>query len=101
VAKAFYTSWVDGRLDKLTTLNFPSYLLKTMFTYLNSWTFEASFQTDTTICSRMRAVVDQGGIILPVMFSLNDMPSPSVCVEFPFYADDTIVTATSISQRCL
>jgi hypothetical protein len=54
VAKACDTVWVDGFLYKLTALNFPSYLVKTISSYLNSRTFEASFQTPTSTC-RMRA----------------------------------------------
>ena len=34
VAKAFDTVWVDGLLYKLTTLNFPSYLVNTISCYL-------------------------------------------------------------------
>jgi hypothetical protein len=40
VAKAFYTVWVDGLLYKVTILNFPSYLVKTISSYLNGQTFE-------------------------------------------------------------
>ena len=45
----------------------------------------------------MRAVVAQGGIIPPFLFSLyiNDMPSPSQHVERAIYADDTAIIATS------
>jgi len=45
-AKAFDTVWV-GLLYKLTSLNFSSCLVKTISSYLNSRTFEASFQTAT------------------------------------------------------
>jgi hypothetical protein len=44
VAKAFDTVLVDALLYKLTILNFPSYLLNTVSSYLNSRTIEASFQ---------------------------------------------------------
>ena len=45
----------------------------------------------------MRAGVAQGGLIIPVLFSLyvNDMPSPSHHVELALYADDTAIKATS------
>jgi retron-type reverse transcriptase len=97
VAKAFDTIWVEGLLYKLTILNFPSYLVKTIPSYLNSWMFEASFQAATSTSRRMRAGVAQGGIISPVLFSLyaNDMPSPSRHVYLAVYADDTAITATS------
>jgi hypothetical protein len=41
VAKAFDTVWVDGLLYKLTILSFPSYLVKTISSYLKGRTFEA------------------------------------------------------------
>jgi hypothetical protein len=96
VAKAFDTEWVDGVLYKLTNLNFPSYLVKTISSYLKGRTFEASFQTATSTTRRMRAGVAQGGIT-PVLFSLyvNDMPTPSRHVELALYADDTAVIGTS------
>jgi hypothetical protein len=97
VAKAFDTLWVDGLLHRLTILNFPSYLLKTISSYLKGRTFDASFQTATSSSRRMRAGVIQGGIISPVIFSLyvNDMPSPPRHVELALYADDMAVVATS------
>jgi Reverse transcriptase (RNA-dependent DNA polymerase). len=60
VDKTFDTVWVDGLFHKLTVLNFPSYLVKTISSHLNSRTFEASFQTVTSTCRRMRADVAQG-----------------------------------------
>jgi len=43
LAKAFDTVWIDGLLYKLTLLNFPSYMVHTVLTYLWGRTFEASF----------------------------------------------------------
>jgi hypothetical protein len=43
VAKAFDAVWVKGLLYKLTVLNFPSYLVKTISSYLDSRTFQTSF----------------------------------------------------------
>jgi len=76
VAKAFYTVWIDGLLYKLTLLNFPSYIVHTISSYLKDRTFEASFQTATSSRRGMPAGVAQGGLISPVLFSLyvNDMP---------------------------
>jgi len=93
VAKAFDTVWVDGLLYKLKNLNFPSYLVKTISSYLNSRTFEASFQTATSTSRRMRAALPQGGIISPVLFSLyvNDTPSPSRHVELALCGRQAII----------
>jgi hypothetical protein len=48
VAKAFDTVWINGLLYKLTLLNFPSYIVHTISSYIWRWTFEASFQTATS-----------------------------------------------------
>ena len=96
VAKTFVTVWIDG-LYKLTLLNFPSYIVHTISSYLKDRTFEASFQTATSSRRGMRAGVAQGGLISPVLFSLyvNDMPPHSHHVELALYADDTAIIATS------
>jgi hypothetical protein len=97
VVKAFDTVWIDGLLYKLTLINFPSYIVHTISSYLRGRKFEASFQTATSSRRGMRAGVAQGGLIYLVLFSLyvNDMPSPSHQVELALYADDTAVIATS------
>ena len=95
MAKAFDTVWIEGLLYKLTLLNFPSYIVHTISSYLRGRTFESSFQTATSSRRGMRAGVAQGGLISPVHFSLYvDMPSLSH-VELALYADDTAVIATS------
>ena len=95
MAKAFDTAWIDGLLNKLTLLNFPSYIVRTISSYLKDRTFEASFQTATISRRGMRPGVAQGGLISPVLFSLyvNDMPPHHV--ELALYADDTAIIATS------
>jgi hypothetical protein len=97
VSKAFDTVWVDGLPYKLTLLNFPSYIVHTISSYLSGRTFEASFQTATSSRRGMRAGVAQGGLIFPVLFILyvSDMPSPSHQVELALYADDTAIIAMS------
>jgi hypothetical protein len=63
MAKAFDTVWVKGLLYKLTVLNFPSYLVKTISSYLDCRTFQTSFKTATSASRVMRAGVAQGGIV--------------------------------------
>jgi hypothetical protein len=103
LVKAFDNVWVDGLLFKLTALNFPSYLVKTISSYLHNRTFEASFQTATSTRRGMRPDVAQGGLISPVLFSLyvNNMPVPSRHVELALYADATAIIATSRSPALL
>jgi hypothetical protein len=97
VAKASDTVWVNGLLYRVIVLNFPSYLVKTISSYLDCRTFQTSFQTATSTSRVMRAGVAQCGIVTPVLFSLyiNDTPTPSRHVELDQYADDTALIATS------
>jgi hypothetical protein len=60
VAKAFDTVCVDGLAYKLTAFKFPSYLAKTIQSYLRSRTFQASFQAATFSHRHMRAGVARG-----------------------------------------
>jgi hypothetical protein len=52
VAKAPDTVWVEGLLYKLTVLNFPSYLVKTVSSYLQCRTFQAILQPATSTWSQ-------------------------------------------------
>jgi hypothetical protein len=83
VGKALDTVWVKGLMYKLTVLNFPSYLVKTISSYLDCRTFQTSFKTAMTTSRVGRAGVPQGFIVSPVPFSLyvNDIPTPSRHVE--------------------
>jgi hypothetical protein len=96
VTKAFDTVWFDDLLYKLTLLNFPSYIVHTISSYLLDRTFEASFQTAMTSRRGMTTGVTQSGLISPVLFSLYvNIPSHSHHVELALYADDTAIIATS------
>jgi len=95
VAKAFDTVWIDDLLYKL--LDFPSYMVHTISTYLRDRTFVATFQTVTSSRRGMRAGVTRGGLISPVLYCLyvNNMPQPSHHVKLALYADDTAIIAMS------
>jgi retron-type reverse transcriptase len=101
VAKAYDTVWIDGLLYKLTILNLPSYLVHTISSYIRGWAFEASFLTATSFRRVMRAGVAQGGLISPVLLSVNDINTTSHHVELALYAEDTAVIATSRKPKLL
>jgi hypothetical protein len=102
-AKAFDTVWVEGLFHKLTILNFPSYLVKTLSSYLHHRKSQTSFKSASSTRRTMRVGVAQGGLVSPVLFSLyvNDMLTPSRHVELALYADDTAHIATSYSPQLL
>jgi hypothetical protein len=97
------TVWVKGILFKLAFLNFPLNLEKTIKSYLDCRTFQTSFQSATSTCRGMRAVVAQGGLDSSVLFSLyvNDIPPPFRHVELAQCADDTALVTTSRSPSLL
>ena len=96
VAKPFNTIWADGLLYKVMLLNFPSYIVHAISSYLRGQTLEASFQTATSSCRGTRAGVAQGGLISRVLVGLYvDMPSHLHHVELALYVDDTAIIATS------
>jgi hypothetical protein len=97
MAKVFDAVWIDGLLYKLVILNFLSYLVHTVSSYVRGLTFEASFLAATSSRRVMQARVAQGGLISPVLFSLyvNDIPTPSHHVKLALYADYTAIIATS------
>jgi hypothetical protein len=103
VAEAIYTVWVKGLLYKLTVLNFPSYLVKTISSYLDCRAFQTSFLSATSTCCGMLADMTQWGLVSPVLFSLymDDLPTPSRHVELAQYADDMALVATSRSPSLL
>jgi hypothetical protein len=95
VAKALITVYVKDLLYKITVLKFPSYLVKTISSYLDCRTFQTSLQPATSTCRGMRAGVAQSGLVSHVLFSLyvNDTPTPSRHVDLAQYADNTAVIA--------
>ena len=103
VAKALDTLWIDGLLYKLMLLNFRSYIVHTISSYLRGRTFEASFHTATSSRCGMRAGMAQGALNSPVLLSqyVNNIPSPSHHIELALYADDTAIIATSCKPTLL
>ena len=103
VAKAFDYVWIEGLLYKLILLDFPSYLVKTISSYLTSRTFVGSSRNATSSRRFMRAGVAQGRVISPVLFTLNvnDIPTPCRHVELAQYTDDMALVATSGSTKLL
>jgi hypothetical protein len=102
VAKAFDTVWVKGLISKVTLYNFPSYLVKTLSSYLHSRTFQTSFQSATTTCVMLSGVA-QCRLLSPVLFSLyvNEIPTRSRHVELAQYAEYTAVVFTSSDPSVL
>lgn len=78
IVKAFDAVRVNSLLYKLTILNFPLYLVKLIYSYLFSRTFQTFFQSSTSTVCGMGAGVARGGIIshVPSSLHVSDMPTP-------------------------
>jgi len=95
VAKSFDTVWINSLLYMLTLLNFPSYIVHTICSYLRGRMFEASFQTATLSQRGMGDRQAQGGLISPVLFRLCiDMSSLSFHVDLAIYVYHIAIVAT-------
>jgi len=103
LAKTFDTIWIDVLFYNLMLLNFPSYIVHTISSYLQGRTFGAPFHTAMSSRRSMQPGVAQGGLISTVFFSLyvKDMPSPSYHVTLALYADDTAIIATHLKLKLL
>jgi len=76
VAKAFDAIWIIGLILKVMILNFPSYLVQTISRYFRGEMFEASFQTAMPSCPLIPVWVLQGGLISPILVSLQSTACP-------------------------
>jgi hypothetical protein len=71
VAKAFDSIWISGFILKLMILNFPTYLIQKMSTFVRGQMFEASFQTAMSSCPVIRVWVAQVSLISAILVSLQ------------------------------
>lgn len=97
IAQAFDKVWHRGLISKLMKLNFPTYLIKLIASYLKDRTFEVSHGSSLSSVRPIKAGVPQGSLLGPTLFNIfiNDMPrTPGV--DIALYADDTALVAQSL-----
>jgi hypothetical protein len=103
VAKASDNVRVDSLLYKIRVLGFPLYFVKTVSSYFNSHTIEASVKIATSTSRHMRPGTAEGEIISPVLIILyvRKMSSPSRNFELSLYMENMAVIATSYQPGLL
>lgn len=88
--RAFDTVWHQGLIFKLDQMNFPSYIVKVVMSYLNERNFQVKVNSTLSDTKHIKAGVPQGGILSPILYTLfvSDIPKPRDCF-LGQYADDT------------
>lgn len=97
IAQAFDKVWHRGLISKLMKLNFPTYLIKLIASYLQDRSFQVSHGSSLSSARPIKAGVPQGSLLGPTLFNIyiNDMPrTPGV--DIALYADDTALVAQSL-----
>lgn len=89
VGRSFHTT--------LTTANFPSYLVKTIHSYLHTGIFHTSFNLITSTSTSMRSGIAQERLSLPIVIRLyvNHMTTPFNHDELAHFGDSTALVATT------
>ncbi|GFU36984.1 RNA-directed DNA polymerase from mobile element jockey [Trichonephila clavipes] len=74
--KAFDRVWHDGLIFKLIQLNFPSYIIKIINSYLSDRTFQVRIDTTLSRIAPIFAGCPQGSILPPSYIACIHMTSP-------------------------
>ena len=95
IEKAFDAVWHDALLHKILSLNFPSYLVKIVSSFLNDRFATVSVGSSQSTKYSISAGVPQGSPLSPYLFNIfiNDMPIPKHC-KIACYADDTAIISS-------
>lgn len=90
IEKAFDSVWHDALVHKLIKLEFPSFLVKIIQSYLKNRQAFVEFQGAISEIFDIPAGVPQGSLLAPFLFNIfiNDVKTPNN-TELAIYADDT------------
>ncbi|GFY16046.1 RNA-directed DNA polymerase from mobile element jockey [Trichonephila clavipes] len=97
VEKAFDRVWHDGLLYKMIKLNFPSYIIHLVNSYLSDRTFQVKILATLSRIGTVSAGSPQGSILSPLLYNIytHDFPTTPT-VDVCLFADDAAI----IAQAC-
>jgi hypothetical protein len=101
VQKAFDTVWIKGLIYKMSSMLFPSPLLKLILNFLKDRFFFVQIGMNKSARKTISAGVVQGSKLGPVLFNIytSDQPRNDNRTRTMLYADDSITYASSISPE--
>lgn len=96
---AFDTVWHSGLFLKLSQLDFPTYLLYQLNSFLNNRQFYVSWLSAESTPRPILAGVPQGSVLSPLLYSLytSDFPRLPHDTGVYMFADDTALAVSSYS----
>ncbi|GFV54379.1 RNA-directed DNA polymerase from mobile element jockey [Trichonephila clavipes] len=97
VEKTFDRVWHDGLLYKMIKLNFPSYIIHLVNSYLSDRTFQVKILATLSRIGTVSAGSPQGSILSPLLYNIytHDFPTTPT-VDVCLFADDAAI----IAQAC-
>ncbi|GFY15093.1 probable RNA-directed DNA polymerase from transposon BS [Trichonephila clavipes] len=97
VEKAFDREWHDGIVFKMIKLNFPSYIIHLINSYLSDQTFQVKILATLSRIGTVSAGSPQGSNLSPMLYNTytHDFPTTPTVDAFLF-ADDAAI----IAQAC-
>lgn len=93
VQKAFDTVWHNGLLYKIARLNFSSWLIRIIASFLRDRHFEVHVGNKVSQQHQVPYGVPQGSVLSPTLYSLYTHDIPVQISNVAMYADDTAIFA--------
>lgn len=96
IEKAFDRIWHYGLIYKMIQLNYPKYIIHSVFSFVSDRKFRVALNSHLSCERSIPAGVPQGAVLSPSLYNIytSDVPTLENCVT-AFYADDTAILSAS------
>lgn len=97
IEKAFDRVWHAGLIYKLSKLNFPYYIIKIIYSFIQSRKYFVKINSKTSVLKTVNWGVPQGSALSPTLYSIYvyDIPTKfDEKTELILFADDTTITTS-------